>query len=137
MNEDVLQRLESSFGALKPQGAELVEAFYNKLFADHPEVRKMFPDEMKDQRKKLLQSLAFVVANLRNPDALSGKLKELGAGHLKYGTTAEHYSIVRDCLLSVMADTAGDLWNDQLQDDWITAINAVAGIMLEGAAEAE
>lgn len=137
MNEEVLQRLDSSFGALKPQGAELVETFYNKLFSDHPEVRKMFPEEMKDQRNKLLQSLAFVVANLRNSEALSSKLKELGAGHVKYGTTAEHYPVVRDCLLSAMADTAGDLWNDQLQDDWTAAINAVAGIMLEGAAEAE
>lgn len=136
MNEEVLQRLETSFNALKPQGDVLVETFYNRLFGEHPEVRSMFPDEMKDQRNKLLQSLAFVVANLRKPDALTSKLKEMGAGHVKYGTTAEHYPLVRDCLLWAMAEVAGDLWNDQLQEDWTAAINTVAEVMLQGASEA-
>ena len=110
---------------------------YNHVFSEHPEVRAMFPDDMKDQRNKLLQSLAFVVANLCKPDALTGKLKELGAGHIKYGTTAEHYPVVRDCMLWAMAEVAGDLWNDQLQEDWTAALNTVAEAMLQCAAEAE
>lgn len=136
MDDELIERLQSSFNALKPQGEELVETFYAKLFSDHPEVRTMFPEEMKDQRNKLLQSLAFVVANLRKPDVMTEKLHELGAGHARFGTTAEHYPIVRDELLYAMGAVAGDLWTAQLQEDWTAAINAVAGIMLDGAAAA-
>ena len=35
-----------------------------------------------------------------------------------------------------MAELAGDLWNDTLQQDWTTAINLVADVMLQGASEA-
>lgn len=136
MNEELIQRLEASFNAVKPKGEELVETFYGKLFASNPEVRSMFPDEMKDQRNKLLQSLAFVVANLRNPDALTEALHKLGAGHVAYGTAPEHYPVVRDNLLAAMSEIAGDVWTDQLTEDWTAAINTVAEVMLEGAAQA-
>ena len=37
MDEALLERLESSFEALKPHSELLIETFYTKLFNDHPE----------------------------------------------------------------------------------------------------
>ena len=77
MDEEILKRLESSFDALKPKSELLIETFYTKLFNDHPEIRPMFPEDMKGQRKKLHQALAFVVANLRNPETMKEHLLKL------------------------------------------------------------
>lgn len=136
MDEEVLQRLESSFVALKDQGDVLTETFYGRLFTNHPEVRSMFPDDMQHQRKKLFQSVAFVVANLRKSDALREKLLQMGAEHVSYGTKAEHYPVVRDNLVAAMGEVAGDLWSEQLEADWKAALDAVSAIMIEGAAQA-
>ena len=137
MDEELVHRLESSFEAIKPKSELLVETFYTKLFNDHPEVRPMFPEQMKEQRKKLHQALAFVIANLRNPDKMKEQLLKLGAGHVAFGTKAEHYPMIRDDMLYSMAVVAGDLWTDELQEDWTGALNTVAKVMLEGAASVE
>lgn len=133
VDQALIERLERSFKLLAPRGQELVDRFYAKLFSENRPVRKLFPDDMTGQKKKLLASLIFVVQNLRKPDRMVGPLHEMGSRHVGYGTQAEHYPVVRDTLVAVMGEIAGDAWNDQLTADWTAALNVVAGIMLEGA----
>ena len=92
----------------------------------------MFPKDMIDQKQKLFASLVFVVQNLSQPDQMIGPLREMGSRHAGYGAQAAHYPVVRDTLVSVMGDMAGEAWNDQLTTDWNSAINLVAEVMLEG-----
>lgn len=128
-----LERIESSFNLLKPKATALVDTFYDLLFAQFPQVRGMFPADLDGQKGKLVGALAFVVANVRNPDALAKTLREMGARHVKYGTREEHYPIVRDVMLQAMARTAGSDWNQTLEQDWAWALNTVAALMIEGA----
>ncbi len=88
---------------------------------------------MEEQKTKLAQSLATVVANIDDLTAVRPALEALGARHAGYGALPAHYAVVRDTLLEVMAEMAGELWNDTLRDDWTGAINAVAEAMLDGA----
>ena len=136
MNPESIDRLQSSFAALAPRADQLTELFYSKLFAAHPSVRPLFPDDIAPQRRKLAQSLVAVVDNLRDLSAVVPTLHALGARHVAYGTEPAHYGAVRDTLLEAMAELAGDLWSDTLNDDWTAAINLVADTMLQGAAQA-
>jgi methyl-accepting chemotaxis protein len=136
MTPDRIDRLESSFAALAPQADRLTELFYDRLFAAHPGVRPLFPEDIAPQRMKLLQSLVTVVENLRDLSAVVPALHALGARHVAYGTQPAHYGAVRDTLLAAMAELAGDLWNETLHDDWTAAIDLVAETMLQGAARA-
>ena len=52
------QRIKDSFNTLAPHGEALVNRFYERLFSEHPAVRPMFPDDMGQQKKHLLASLA-------------------------------------------------------------------------------
>ncbi len=133
MNQDQIQRLESSFNLLAPRAQELADRFYAKLFTEHREVRTMFPRDMSDQKQKLVASLVLVVRNLRTPEKLHQPLVDMGQRHVGYGTQAEHYPVVRDTLVAVMGEMAGDAWNDQLESDWKSAVDFVASVMLEGA----
>ena len=135
MNEEMIVRLERSFNLLAPRGQELMDRFYAHLFSKHPELRSLFPSDMSEQKGKLLASLVLVTKNLRSTAKLVEPLHKMGARHAEYGAVAEHYPVVRDTLVGVMADMAGEQWNEQLTEDWDAAIDFVASVMLEGAAQ--
>ena len=92
--------LESSFAALAPRGDELVSRFYARLFAEHPEVRSMFPAEMVDQEKKLLGALALVVKSARKLDTIAPMLVKLGRKHSEFGA-APRTSALPTCFTSL------------------------------------
>ena len=94
------------------------ERFYAMLFSKYPEMRGMFPQNLHEQKKKLFAALLLVIRNLREPSALIEPLQQMGGRHTDYGAEPDHYPIFRDVLVSVMADMAGDEWNDQLQAEW-------------------
>ncbi|MEO2047618.1 MAG: globin family protein [Pirellulales bacterium] len=127
--------LEESFAAVAPQGQQLVDAFYRNLFADYPEAEPMFASvNIGEQKKKLLASLQLVIANLRKSEVLVDVLHKMGERHVEYGTLESHYPAVGAALLKSLAEVAGDQWNDQLQTAWAEAYDAIAGLMMEGAA---
>lgn len=132
VNEQFIQRIEDSFKLLAPRGEELVDRFYANLFARHPAVRPLFPAEMKSQESMLLAALVLAVKSLRDPDNLRAALLGLGARHEEIGMREEHYPVVRDTLVDVMGQMAGDAWTSQLNDDWTAAIDFVASVMIEG-----
>ena len=117
MEQAMIERLESSFKLLAPRGPELVDRFYAHLFSKHPALRPMFPSDMGEQKRKLLASLVLVIGNIRDAGKLEQPLQDMGARHVGYGTAPEHYPVVRDTLVSVMAEMAGEAWNDQLTQD--------------------
>ena len=126
-----VQLLEDSFALLAPQGEELVERFYGELFERFPAVIPMFEGtDRKEQERKLLAALKLVVNSLRKPEALSKALAELGERHQGYGALPDHYGAVASTLLDVMAEMAGDAWNDELSKAWQGAISQVGEMML-------
>ncbi len=137
MDNATIERLESCCKLLAPRGAELVDQFYARLFAENPSVRPMFPESLADQKKKFLAAIMLVLNNIRNPEKLAEPLKKLGGGREGYGTKVEHYPVVRDVLIYVMSEMVGNQWNDQLTEDWTSALNFVASIMIEGQKEVQ
>src|SRR6478672_3129931 len=47
-----------------PVGDTVADLFYRRLFELRPEYRSLFTDDMKAQKRKLLQMLAFIVKSL-------------------------------------------------------------------------
>lgn len=131
MDNATIERLESSFKLLAPRGEELVDQFFARLFAENPSVRPMFPESLADQKKMLLAALVLVLENIRNPEKLAEPLKKMGGRHEGYGTKIEHFPIVRDVLVYVMSEMAGNQWNDQLTEDWTNALNFFASVMVD------
>jgi hemoglobin-like flavoprotein len=129
-----VELLEQSFAAVAPKGQQLVDAFYQNLFADYPAVVPMFKDvEMPRQKQMLLAALKLVVDNLRNPAALTIALESMGSRHVDYGAQPEHYPAVGATLLKSLAEVAGKLWNDELELVWSDAYGVISQIMLAGA----
>lgn len=129
-----VELLENSFAKVKPVATEFVDRFYDNLFTDYPAAKPLFANtDIKQQGKKLLQSLVLVIDNLRKPDVLSDALKGLGARHVKYGALPEHYPLVGNTLLKTFEEFLGEAWTDDVKQAWVDAYEAISTIMLDGA----
>jgi len=128
--------LEQSFEQIKPQALQFADSFYQNLFADYPQVRPLFAHtDMTRQKQHLIAALALTIDNLHKPDLLVDSLKKMGARHVDYGTIQEHYSMVGASLLKTFSIYLGEAWTLTVQQAWQEAYDAIAKIMLEGAAE--
>ena len=131
-----LELLETSFDLIAPRGDELMDEFYDRLFEAAPEVRSLFPEDMRGQKAMLLGALVLLRKSLRDLDSIVPKLQELGARHVAYGAKAEHYPVVGGTLISAMSKLAGEHWTGEMETAWSNAFGIVAGAMLVGAKQA-
>jgi methyl-accepting chemotaxis protein len=133
-----LHALETSFDLIAPNGDQLVDDFYERLFAAAPAVRPLFAEtDLKRQKSMLLATLVLLRKSLRDLDAIVPKLRDLGARHVAYGARPEHYPVVGATLLASMAQTAGDAWSPDYEVAWAEAFEIVAAAMIGGAEAAQ
>lgn len=128
--------IKASAQLIAPLGSKVTEYFYNTMFTDHPEVRKMFPVEMGVQAQRLFDSIVYITSNIDKPDALVPYLQRLGTGHIKYDTRPEHYPIVGNALLKTLAHFAGPAWTHEMAESWAEAYNLAASVMIEAESKA-
>ena len=124
--------MRASFGKAAAAGDEAPLYFYSHLFLSHPETRRLFPVSMAHQRDRLFQALGDVVHYVDDLDTLIPMLEQLGRDHRKFGTVAEHYPAVGASLLATL-EHFDDHWTPQLAQDWTTAYELVAEVMVEAA----
>jgi hemoglobin-like flavoprotein len=133
-----LDALETSFDLVAPRGDELVDRFYDRLFATAPAVKPLFAGtDLRRQKGMLLAALVLLRRSLRDLDAIVPTLHKLGARHVAYGAVPEHYPVVGEVLITSMAEVAGDAWRPEYERAWVAAYGVVAGAMLDGAATVE
>lgn len=132
-----LHALETSFDLIAPRGDELMDVFYDKLFAAAPAVKPLFATtDIQRQKTMLLGTLVLLRKSLRNLDAIVPKLRDLGARHVGYGAQPEHYPLVGQVLIESMAAIAGTSWTPEYEQAWADAFEIVAGAMIDGARDA-
>lgn len=132
MTSEAVDRVQDHFERLGTVG--LAERFYNVLFAEYPELRPLFPENLAELREHFTSMLRLVIENLGRVTAVDIPLRDLGARHLAYGAQPQHYLAVRDVLLEALRQHSGSDWSDQLAHDWRLAITMILVPMLHGAA---
>ena len=86
MTPDQVRLVQDSFAKVRPIAGTAADLFYGRLFEIAPEVRPLFPDDMAEQKKKLMAMLGLAVANLGHPETVAPAIQELGRKHVAYGT---------------------------------------------------
>jgi hemoglobin-like flavoprotein len=129
--------LETSFDLISPRADELVARFYARLFETAPSTRQIFARvDMETQQQSLVATLVTVREALRDLDTIMPDLEDLGERHVGYGAVPEHYPVVASVLVETMAEIAGSAWRPEYAAAWAEALQAIAEIMLRGAARA-
>jgi hemoglobin-like flavoprotein len=109
------------------------DAFYSKLFNDTPALRKMFPRNMDEQYRKLMDMLSTVVARLDNLNELTDDIAAMAQRHVQYGVRPAHYKLVGKALLWTLEQGLGNDWTDEVKKAWSTCYAVLSDTMINAA----
>jgi hemoglobin-like flavoprotein len=133
MTPDQVTLVQQSFARVAPISETAAVLFYDRLFEIAPSVVPMFPADMKEQRKKLMATLAVVVGGLGNLDSVLPAASALAKRHVSYGAKAEHYPVVGAALLWTLEKGLGDGWTPDVAAAWTAAYGTLSGYMISEA----
>ena len=116
--------------------------FYDALFEFAPETRRLFADDLLEQRGKLVDELTFLVDAAADygsdggaHDGFLARARDLGRRHAGYGVRGSDYPAVGDALISALR-TVVDGWDESHHHAWSTLFRLISDVMREGASEA-
>jgi hemoglobin-like flavoprotein len=135
MTPEQIKRVQDSFAKVRPIAGTAADLFYGRLFEIAPQVRTMFPDEMSEQRKKLMATLAIVVQGLNNLDTILPAASALAKRHVAYGAEAAHYPVVGQALLWTLEQGLGPSWTPEVAAAWTGAYTTLSAFMIGEAYE--
>ena len=133
MNPSQIKLVQESFAKVAPISEQAAALFYDRLFEVAPAVRSMFPDDMTEQRKKLMATLAVVVNGLSNLETILPAASALAKRHVNYGAKAEHYPVVGGALLWTLEKGLGGAWTPEVASAWTAAYGTLSGYMISEA----
>jgi hemoglobin-like flavoprotein len=124
-----------TFDQVVPIAGLAADLFYDRLFEIAPALRPLFPEDMRDQKRKLFVMIATAVQGLRDLDRLLPLVKALGARHAGYGVKPEHYAIVGQALIWTLARGLGPAFTPQVEWAWTRVYAVLATVMQQGAVD--
>jgi hemoglobin-like flavoprotein len=130
MTPDQVTLVQQSFAKVAPISETAAVLFYDRLFEIAPSVKPMFPTDLKEQRKKLMATLAVVVNGLNNLDSVLPAASALAKRHVSYGAKPEHYPVVGAALLWTLEKGLGDGWTPAVASAWTSAYGTLSGYMI-------
>lgn len=136
MTPEQVELVQSSFKKVEPIATTAGDLFYGRLFEIAPEVRPMFPDDISDQRDKLMKMLATAVNNLHRVEEIIPAVQDLGRRHVDYGVKDAHYDTVGAALLWTLEQGLKDDFTADVKEAWTETYMTLAGVMKAAAAEA-
>jgi len=109
--------------------------FYDTLFEFAPSTRAMFPDDLSEQRRKLMAELTTMITLATSiVDGDMARFEErahrLGRRHVDYGATAAHYEVVGTALLSTLAAHV-ESWDAADELAWTRLYGVISSTMQE------
>lgn len=134
MTPEQVLLVKESFRKVVPIAGMAADLFYDRLFTVAPEVRSLFPDDLTEQKKKLIAMLATAVSNLHQFDQISLAVQDLGKRHADYGVTAMDYQPVGAALLWTLEQGLGTDFTPPVKAAWTEAYVTLAAVMQNAAA---
>jgi hemoglobin-like flavoprotein len=133
--ETEIMLVRRTFDLIVPIGGVVADLFYDRLFYLAPSVRRMFPRDMREQKRSFTVMMATTVQNLDNLDALEPLARALGARHRRYGVTAGHYEIAGEALVWALERGLARDFTTQVEQAWRRAYALLATAMKAGGQE--
>ena len=128
--------VQRSFAIIAPIADDAAALFYQRLFELDPSLRRMFPEDMTGQRKKLMQMLTAAVKGLDRVDQLVPVLQDLGRRHVAYGVTDAHYDTVGAALMWTLKMGLGKGFTPETKGAWAMVYGLLATTMRDAARQA-
>ena len=135
MTPEQVVLVQQSFTKVRPIAEQAADIFYDRLFETAPAVRPLFPEDMTEQKRKLMQMLGTAVANLHQVEKILPVIEDLGRKHVGYGAKPEHFDTVGDTLLWTLEQGLGEAFTPPVKEAWAATYTTIANVMKSAAAE--
>jgi NAD(P)H-flavin reductase/hemoglobin-like flavoprotein len=129
--------LTESWGRVADRQDRVSAYFYARLFLAAPQLRDLFPIQLKAQRTRLVAAIVRAITHLDRPAELDAQLGPLGRAHRRFDVTAEHHTVFRDCLIEAIRVHAGRAWDPVQEKAWREGYDLIAARMNAAAAAAD
>ena len=133
MTPEHITLVQQSFAKVAPISEAAAVLFYDRLFEVASSVRALFPEDMTEQRKKLMATLAVVVNGLGHVESILPAASALAKRHVAYGAKAEHYPVVGSALLWTLEKGLGEAWTADVAGAWTAAYGTLSRFMISEA----
>ena len=133
MTPEQISLVKDSFKKIVPIAGVAADLFYDRLFSIAPKLRALFPEDMTEQKQKLMAMLATAVGNLHQMDHIALAVQDLGKRHVRYGVTNADYQPMGDALLWTLEQGLGVDFTPPVKVAWMEAYAMLAGIMAAAA----
>ena len=131
-----IELVQNSFAKIVPFSPAAADVFYKRLFQMDPSLRALFTSDVKQQGKKLMESIRAVVLNLRRIDQIIAGVQAMAARHAPHATQSHHYATVGGAWMHTLAKGLGDEFTEEMREAWLTAATLLAISMKAAADEA-
>ncbi|MBX3548469.1 MAG: hemin receptor [Xanthobacteraceae bacterium] len=128
-----VELVQKTFGDVAPISEQAAALFYGRLFEIAPEVKPMFKNDITEQGRKLMSTLAIVVRGLSDLPSILPAASNLAKKHVGYGVKAAHYEPVGAALLWTLEKGLGDKWTPDVASAWTEAYVTLSGYMISEA----
>ena len=130
MTRDQINRVRASWALVVPVAPTFAALCYDRLFALDPSLRALFANvDAASMQRKLVQTLAMVVAGIDELEQLTPAIEMLGHRHAGFGVTDAHYRTMGDALLWTLERALGDTIDGPTRRAWEIAYELVATLM--------
>jgi len=129
------QLVRDSFESVQAYGTSVVVLFYGRLFELAPETRALFKIDIREQARKLVETLRTTIEALDKFEELQPVLAELGRKHVEYRVQPYQYEKLRSALLWALGQALGLEFDRETRAAWDQLLSMISAVMLEAAAQ--
>ena len=125
-----IELVRSSFALVEPIADTAAQIFYRRLFDLDPTLRGLFAEDLTQQRRNLMQTLAVVVRGLDRLDTLTPAVEALGRRHTTYGVQVEDFETVGAALIDTLEEGLGEAFTGETRAAWCAAYAILSSVMI-------
>jgi hemoglobin-like flavoprotein len=127
-----------SFAKVAPIAEKAAELFYNRLWEIDPSTKGLFKKtNMREQGRKLMQTLATAVGALHNLEGIIPVVQQLGKRHIAYGVKKEQYDSVGTALIWTLEQGLGAEFTPETKEAWVKVYGILASVATSAYEEAK
>ena len=123
--------VQASWKQVAPIAEQAAALLYGRLFELDPSLERLFRGDMKEQGRKLMSMMSFVVGSLTRLHTLVPMVQALGRRHAGYGVEDRHYATVEAALIWTLEKGLGAAFTKDVEEAWRTAYGVLATTMKE------
>lgn len=129
LSAKTIQIIKSTVPVLEKHGVDITKHFYQRMFANHPELLNIFNHANQSQGRQQTALANAVYAAAMYIDKLETILpvvKQIAHKHRSLGIKPEQYPIVGENLLAAIKEVLGDAATDEILGAWAEAYGVIA-----------